>query len=78
MRNDLLQAVYAETLRLYVQVYVTRCSVHEPVSIGRWWLGQNEVVMVSSYVNHMNKDLWNTQDGAHPTNEFWVGRGDSF
>ncbi|KAA8642708.1 hypothetical protein EYZ11_011885 [Aspergillus tanneri] len=74
LQNDLLNAVYAETLRLYVQAYVTRCSAHEPVSVGSWWLGQNEVVMVSSYVNHMNGQLWNTQDGEHPVDSFWADR----
>ncbi|KAE8414446.1 cytochrome P450 [Aspergillus pseudocaelatus] len=74
LQNDLLQAVYAETLRLYVQAYVTRCSAHEPASVGRWWLGQNDVVMVSSYVNHMHEQLWNTKDGAYPVNTFWADR----
>ncbi|KAE8167494.1 cytochrome P450 [Aspergillus tamarii] len=58
MANDLLQAVYAETLRLYVQAYVTRCSAHEPVS----------------YVNHMHEQLWNTKDGTYPVNAFWADR----
>ncbi|RAL15136.1 uncharacterized protein BO97DRAFT_421927 [Aspergillus homomorphus CBS 101889] len=75
LANPLLQAVYAETLRLYVQAYVTQCSAHQGVTVGRWWLDQNGVVMVSSYANHMNKQLWNEgSDGAHPVQTFWADR----
>lgn len=74
LSKDLLQSVYAETLRLYTQSYITRCSAHECVPVGRWWLPRNEVCMVSSYVAHMNTELWNTQQGKHPVDSFWVER----
>ncbi|PLB45551.1 cytochrome P450 [Aspergillus steynii IBT 23096] len=74
LRKDLLQSVYAETLRLYVQSYVTRCSPHEPVEVANWYLPQNEVSMVSSYVAHMNDAIWNTHNGAHPATRFWADR----
>ena len=74
LSKDLLQSVYAEALRLYTQSYITRCSAHECVSVGRWWLPRNEVSMVSSYVAHMNTELWNTQQGKHPVDSFWAER----
>ncbi|KAH8706987.1 cytochrome P450 [Phaeosphaeriaceae sp. PMI808] len=75
MQKDLLQSVYAETLRLYVQAYVTRCSPHQDIAVGdKWWLPRNGVSMVSSYVSHMNVDFWNTQGGKHPLTSFWAER----
>jgi hypothetical protein len=74
LSNDLLQSVYAETLRLYVQSYITRCSAHECVAVGSWSLPRNEVSMVSSYVAHMNTEVWNTQHGKHPVDTFWADR----
>ncbi|KAL4934894.1 hypothetical protein BDV06DRAFT_234963 [Aspergillus oleicola] len=74
LRNDLLQSIYAETLRLYVQSYITRCSAHAPAEVGAWCLPQNEVGMVSSFVAHMDENVWNTRDRAHPATEFWADR----
>ncbi|EMD96663.1 hypothetical protein COCC4DRAFT_209279 [Bipolaris maydis ATCC 48331] len=74
LQKDLLQSVYAETLRLYVQSYITRCSAHECATVGDWTLPRNEVSMVSSYVAHMNTSLWNEQDGRHPVTSFWADR----
>ncbi|KAL4821207.1 cytochrome P450 [Aspergillus spinulosporus] len=70
----LSRSIYAETLRLYVQSYVTRCSAHAPADIGAWRLPQNKVAMVSSYVAHMDDNVWNTQDGAQPLTKFWADR----
>ncbi|KAJ5885522.1 cytochrome P450 [Penicillium taxi] len=75
IKNPLLQAVYAETLRLYVQAFVTRSSAHEPVAVNQWWLNQEDVVMVNSYPNHMNKKIWNEgPNGAYPVDIFWADR----
>ncbi|KAJ5658225.1 cytochrome P450 [Penicillium longicatenatum] len=75
IKNPLLQAVYAETLRLHVQAFVTRSSAHESVSINQWWLEQEKVVMVNSYPNHMDKKSWNEGlNGVHPVETFWPDR----
>ncbi|KAL4907680.1 cytochrome P450 [Aspergillus multicolor] len=76
LRNDLLQSIYAETLRLHVQSYVTRCSPHEPVVLGRWVLPANEVATVSSYAAQMSEEVWDARPGggAHPVTEFWADR----
>ncbi|KAF1839163.1 cytochrome P450 [Decorospora gaudefroyi] len=74
LSKDLLQSVYAEVLRLYVQTYITRCAPHEDVAIGSWWLPRNEVGMVSSHVSHMNTEFWNEQNGKHPVTSFWAER----
>lgn len=75
IKDPLLQAAYAETLRLHVQAFVTRSSAHEPVKIRQWWLQQEQVVMVNSYPNHIDKNSWNEgPDGAHPVDTFWADR----
>ena len=74
MKDALLASVYAETLRLYVQVYVTRCSPHNDVKVNNWVLPQNKVCMISSYVAHMDENVWNTRDGAYPLDTFWAER----
>ncbi|KAJ5563773.1 cytochrome P450 [Penicillium frequentans] len=42
IKNSLLQAIYAETLRLHVQAFVTRSSAHESATIDNWLLQQDE------------------------------------
>jgi hypothetical protein len=69
-----LNSVYAETLRRYVQAFITRGSVQSNLPIGSWWLPRSKIAMVSSHVCHMDKDVWNTQDGKHPINTFWSDR----
>lgn len=70
----LLNSVYAETLRCYVQAFITRGSAQSDLPIGSWWLPQAQIAMVSSHVCHMDENVWNTQDGKHPVNTFWSDR----
>lgn len=70
----LLNSVYAEILRHYSQAYVTRCSPHNDVSLGKWTLPRNQVAMVSTYTAHHSEEYWNTKDGQHPVSDFWAER----
>ncbi|ORY70233.1 cytochrome P450 [Pseudomassariella vexata] len=74
LRKPLLSSVYAETLRLHLQAYVTRCSPHCDVGLGSWWLPKNRVCMVNTYASHMDASFWNTRDGEFPVEEFWAER----
>jgi hypothetical protein len=70
----LLNSVYAETLRMYSQAYITRCSPHNDIPLGRWTLPRNEVTMVSTYTAHHNEEYWNTKEGQYPVGKFWAER----
>ncbi|KAK4183911.1 cytochrome P450 [Podospora australis] len=75
LRNPLLSSVYAETLRLHLQAYVTRSCAHEDVTLaGRWVLPRNKVCMVNTYASHMDENFWNTRGGAFPLDTFWAER----
>ncbi|KAF3069066.1 hypothetical protein GL218_08062 [Daldinia childiae] len=74
LRKPLLSSVYAETLRLHVQAYITRCSPHRDVGIASWWLPKNRVCMVNTYASHMDTSFWNTRNGAFPVESFWAER----
>ena len=73
-KQPLMLSVYAETLRLFVQVFVTRCSPHTAVHINNWLLPRNKISMVSSHPAHMDAEVWNTKGGAHPLDKFWAER----
>lgn len=74
LANPLLLSVYAETLRLHLQAYVTRSSPHCDVKLGSWWLPKNSVCMVNTYASHMDSSFWNTCDGTFPVESFWADR----
>ena len=73
-KQPLMLSVYAEMLRLFVQVFVTRCSPHTAVHINNWLLPRNKISMVSSHPAHMDAEVWNTKGGAHPLDKFWAER----
>jgi hypothetical protein len=70
----LLNSIYAETLRMYSQAYITRCSPHTDIPIGRWTLPRDEVTMVSTYTAHHSEEYWNTKGGQYPVGKFWAER----
>ncbi|KAF2756237.1 cytochrome P450 [Pseudovirgaria hyperparasitica] len=74
LQDPLMNSVYAETLRLHVHVFTTRCSPHQDFTDGRWFVPRNKVFMVNSYPAHMDNSYWNTKDGKHPLNTFWAER----
>lgn len=74
VKNPLLSSIQAEVLRLYVTVCVMVSSPHADVSLGRWWMPQGAVALVSSGITHMDDSYWNTRDGLHPVRSFWADR----
>lgn len=72
--NSLLSSIYAETLRLHVKVFITRCSQHSDVKLGSWWLPKNWLCMVPTQPSHMDHSFWNTRNETFPVESFWAER----
>ncbi|KAI9876361.1 MAG: hypothetical protein M1830_006662 [Pleopsidium flavum] len=75
VKQPLLQSVYAETLRLRVHVYTTRCPERKNLEIKGWSFPRNKIVLVSSTPAHMDENAWNTgRDGSQSLDRFWAER----
>lgn len=75
LRLPVLQAVYAETLRLRMHFYVIRKTDKVEMKIGNWVIPKGKVIVTPTTVAHMDSNSWNTGfNNEHPVNEFWVGR----
>jgi cytochrome P450 len=70
--NDLLQSIYAETLRLHVITLIVRTAKKEH-NIGKWLFAKDQGLIVSSHVEHLNAQ-WDSNDGQHPFTTFHPGR----
>ena len=73
-KQSFMLSMYAKTLRLFVQVFVTRCSPHTVVHINNWLLSRNKISMMSSHPAHMNVEVWNIKGGVHFFDKFWAER----
>jgi cytochrome P450 len=70
-----LQAVYAETLRLRMHFYIIRMSDRTEINIGDWIIPRQKVIVTPTTVAHMDSEAWNTGlNNEHPVDQFWVGR----
>ena len=75
VRQPLLQSVYAETLRLRVHVYMTRCPERKSLEINGWTFPKDKVVLVSSTPAHLDESAWNCgRNGSKPLHQFWAER----
>ena len=75
LEQPILQAVYAETLRLRVNGFIVRYPSKEDLKINDWSIPKNNFVLTSSTPGHMDQDIWCTgSNKSHPTEEFWPGR----
>ena len=74
--DDLLQSVYAETLRLRVAVLVVRQPTKDNFSLSGWHIKKEETIALSTRNELMDKDFWNagTKADSHPLEEFWADR----
>ncbi|KAG8425926.1 hypothetical protein J3459_008620 [Metarhizium acridum] len=70
----LLSAIYAETLRLHVSVFVPVLPLHGELDLGRWRIPQASWGFINAGVAHHNKDVWNTKGGLYPVDSFWADR----
>lgn len=71
----LLQAVYAETLRLRMHFYIIRMADRTDVNIRDWIIPRQKVIVTPTTVAHMDSGAWNTgTENEHPVDQFWIGR----
>ncbi|KAI1274626.1 cytochrome P450 [Xylaria sp. FL0933] len=74
-RLPVLQAVYAETLRLRMHFYIIRMPDRVDMRIRDWIIPRRKVIVTSTTVAHMDSEVWSTgANNEHPLDEFWIGR----
>lgn len=74
-RQPLLQAVFAETLRLRVHGFIVRYPRSHDLTINDYVIPKSHFVVASSTPGHMDPDMWCTGDAAaYPPSQFWPGR----
>ncbi|KAL8725779.1 MAG: hypothetical protein Q9166_007144 [cf. Caloplaca sp. 2 TL-2023] len=74
-QQPLLQSSYAETLRLYVAVYLIRKPEHTDAQVLDYKVPKDKMITISSAVAHMDKRNWNLgMLEEHPVQEFWADR----
>lgn len=75
LRLPILQAVYAETLRLRMHFYIIRMPDRVDMDIRDWVIPRHRVVVTTTTVAHMDTEAWDTGLGnEHPVDQFWIGR----
>lgn len=73
--QPLLQSSYAETLRLYVAVYIIRKPEYEDAQVLDYRIPKDKMIVVSSAMAHMDKRNWNLGTlEEHPVERFWADR----
>lgn len=70
----LLQSVYAELLRLRIEVQTIFSGHQEDIVINEWRFPPKSLVIVPSGAAHRDSNFWNTKDGQHPLDTFWAER----
>ena len=73
--QPLLQSSYAETLRMYVAVYIIRKPEYQDAQVLDYRIPKDKMVVISSAMAHMDKRNWNlgTME-EHPVEKFWADR----
>ncbi|KAI1456428.1 cytochrome P450 [Annulohypoxylon moriforme] len=75
LRLPILQAVYAETLRLRMDFYIVRMPDRVVMNIQNWVIPRRKVIVTPTTVAHMDSKAWNTGiNNEHPVDQFWIGR----
>lgn len=70
-----LQSIYAETLRLRTEAYITRRFPHKDVILGdNWRIPRNKICLASTHPSHQDPEVWNTREGKYPLDIFWAER----
>lgn len=70
----LLQSIYAEVLRLRVEVQQVLGSDHEDIQLTQWRFPKKSLILVPTLPAHMDHKSWNTRGGKYPLNVFWSDR----
>ncbi|KAI0882867.1 cytochrome P450 [Annulohypoxylon maeteangense] len=75
LRLPVLQAVYAETLRLRMDFYIIRMPDKVDMNIQDWIIPRRKVMVAPTTVAHMDSKAWSTGlNNEHPVDLFWIGR----
>ncbi|KAI1139121.1 cytochrome P450 [Hypoxylon sp. FL0543] len=75
LRLPVLQAAYAETLRLRMNFYIIRMPDRVDLNIRDWVIPRRKVIVTPTTVAHMDSEAWNTGlNNEHPVDKFWIGR----
>jgi cytochrome P450 len=75
LRLPVLQAAYAETLRLRMHFYIIRMSDTVDINIRDWVIPRRKVIVTLTTVAHMDSEVWSTGlKNEHPVDQFWIGR----
>jgi cytochrome P450 len=73
--QPVLQAAYAETLRLKMHFYIIRMPDRIDMSVQDWVIPRRKVIVTSTTAAHMDAKVRNTGvNNEHPVKGFWVGR----
>ena len=73
--QPLLQSSYAETLRMYIAVYIIRKPEYEDAQVLDYKIPKDKMIVVSSAMAHMDKRNWNLGvTDEHPVESFWAER----
>lgn len=70
----LLCSMYAESLRFGVQIHIPRSSPYQYLHIGGSRVPPNKLIMVNTYLAHMDESVWDTQNGTRPLHQFHADR----
>ncbi|KAJ5179515.1 cytochrome P450 [Penicillium capsulatum] len=75
LQQPVMQAVFAETLRLRIHGFVMRASTKNDIVINEWKIPKNQMVLMSSTPGHMSPSVWCSGPGeSRPVETFWPGR----
>ena len=73
--QPLLQSCFAETLRLYISVYIIRKPQYKDAQILECNIPKDKLIAIPSTMAHMDKSNWNLGSLAeHPVETFWAER----
>ncbi|KAF7951339.1 hypothetical protein EAE96_006655 [Botrytis aclada] len=70
----LLQSIYAEVIRLHVEVQHVLYSHHSPVYVNQWIFPKKTPILVPCGPAHHDVNVWNTRNGEFPLDTFWADR----
>ncbi|KAI0451549.1 cytochrome P450 [Xylaria acuta] len=74
-RLPILQAIYAETLRLRMHFYIIRMADRDDMNIRDWIIPRRKVIVTPTTLAHMDSEAWDTGlNNEHPVDQFWIGR----
>jgi cytochrome P450 len=75
LKQPVLQAVYAETLRLRMHFYLIRMPDRVDMEIRDWIIPRRKVIVTSTTAAHRDPNSWSTgPSNSHPVDTFWAGR----